>query len=118
MYDGRRNQDGGKLLAARVSFEEPVIAPRVTRKEGTEMEVLRGSGAAQPRRRAPAGAFLVMAACLALVAGMAMSPTCALAVESTAGLVAWGANSTGELGNGTTENASRPVAGSGLVGVR
>src|SRR5437870_1550619 len=98
-------------------FEEPAASLLVRPQGGMEMGFLRGLRAGRPPLRAPASVSLIATATAMLAIAMAMATAPSLAAESTAGLVAWGANSTGELGNGTTAAANLPVGGSGLSGV-
>src|SRR2546426_11879745 len=82
-----------------------------------EMGFLRRPRAGRPPLRALASIPLIATATATLAIAMATATGSSLAAESTDGLVAWGANSTGELGNGTTAQANLPVGGSGLSGV-
>src|SRR5437773_2389355 len=81
------------------------------------MDFLRGSEARRSLFRAPAWVVLIAMATVALAIAMAAGSAPSPAAESTAGLVAWGANGSGELGDGTTTPATLPVGGSGLSGV-
>src|SRR5207302_904281 len=52
-----------------------------------------------------------------VLAAIALAAVPAGATETSAGVVAWGSNAEGQLGNGTTASSNAPVGGNGLSGV-